>query len=161
METLCLSFRQVFYDLLPLLDRICWKMPHRTIYYCSGSYIWALISLIARFLEPTWSPSGADRSQVGPMMAPWSLLSGLLFINHSNIVCHKSCRSFNPSYSWKHKRDVYSCNVHLVRISGTLFLQTGLMAWCYKYEGVHLSTMVDKYPGYTTMPVHSLMGCAT
>ena len=35
-------------------------------------------SLIARFMGPTWGPSGADRTQVGPMLAPWTLLSGLL-----------------------------------------------------------------------------------
>ena len=34
------------------------------------------ISLIARFMGPTWGPSGADRTQVGPMLAPWTLLSG-------------------------------------------------------------------------------------
>ena len=31
---------------------------------------------IARFMGPTWGPSGADRTQVGPMLAPWTLLSG-------------------------------------------------------------------------------------
>ena len=30
----------------------------------------------ARFMEPRWGPSGADRTQVGPMLAPWTLLSG-------------------------------------------------------------------------------------
>ena len=34
---------------------------------------------IAKFMGPTWSPSGANRTQVGPMMAPWTLLSGDLF----------------------------------------------------------------------------------
>ena len=29
-------------------------------------------------MEPTWGPSGADRTQVGPMLAPWTLLSGRL-----------------------------------------------------------------------------------
>ena len=38
-------------------------------------------SKIARFLGPTWGPSGADRTQVGPMLAPWTLLSGL-FTSH-------------------------------------------------------------------------------
>ena len=33
-------------------------------------------ALIARFVGPTWGPSGADRTQVGPMLAPWTLLSG-------------------------------------------------------------------------------------
>ena len=33
--------------------------------------------LIARFMGWTWGPSGADRTQVGPMLATWTLLSGL------------------------------------------------------------------------------------
>ena len=33
---------------------------------------------IARFMGATWGPSGADRTQVGPMLAPWTLLSGAL-----------------------------------------------------------------------------------
>ena len=32
-------------------------------------------SLIARFMGPSWGPSGTDRTQVGPMLAPWTLLS--------------------------------------------------------------------------------------
>ena len=35
------------------------------------------LSLIAIFMGPTWGPSGADRTQVGPMLAPWTLLSGV------------------------------------------------------------------------------------
>ena len=31
--------------------------------------------LIARLMGPTWGPPGADRTQVGPMLAPWALLS--------------------------------------------------------------------------------------
>ena len=34
-------------------------------------------SLIVRFMGPTWGPSGADRTQVGPMLVPWILLSGI------------------------------------------------------------------------------------
>ena len=34
-------------------------------------------SLIARFMGLKWGPSGADRTQVGPMLAPWTLLSEL------------------------------------------------------------------------------------
>ena len=26
---------------------------------------------------PTWGPSGVDSTQVGPMLAPWTLLSGV------------------------------------------------------------------------------------
>ena len=42
-------------------------------------YIVKFPTLIARFKGPTWGPSGADRTQMGPMLAPWTLLSGQLF----------------------------------------------------------------------------------
>ena len=35
------------------------------------------VSLIAKFMGTTWGPSGTNRTQVGPMLAPWTLLSGL------------------------------------------------------------------------------------
>ena len=36
-----------------------------------------VISLTARLMGPTWGPSGAGRTQVGPMLVPWTLLSGI------------------------------------------------------------------------------------
>ena len=52
--------------------------------------IWptAVSALIARFMRPTWGPSGADRTQVGPMLASWTLLSGRLTckrLQHSHV----------------------------------------------------------------------------
>ena len=41
-------------------------------------------TVIARYMGPTLGPSGADRTQVGPMLAPWTLLSGTL-LNSPNI----------------------------------------------------------------------------
>ena len=38
-------------------------------------------SLIARFMGPKWDPSGADRTQVGLMLAPRSLVSGSMFLH--------------------------------------------------------------------------------
>ena len=32
-------------------------------------------TLIARSMGPKWATSGADRTQVGPMLVPWTLLS--------------------------------------------------------------------------------------
>ena len=37
-------------------------------------------SLIARFMGPTWGPPGVDRTQVGPVLAPWTLLSGIHYV---------------------------------------------------------------------------------
>ena len=39
-----------------------------------------IVSLISRFVRPAWGPPGADRTQVAPMLAPWTLLPG--FIPH-------------------------------------------------------------------------------
>ena len=35
--------------------------------------------LIARFMGPTWGPSGADRFQMGPILAPRTLLSRAVY----------------------------------------------------------------------------------
>ena len=43
-------------------------------------------ALIVMFMGPTWGPSGADRTQVGPMLAPLTLLSGWLSLC---IVTHR------------------------------------------------------------------------
>ena len=42
----------------------------------SGPLSFSIHTLTARFMGPAWGPSGADRTQVGPMLAPWTLLSG-------------------------------------------------------------------------------------
>ena len=36
-----------------------------------------ITSLKTWFMMATWGPSGADRTQAGPMLAPWTLLSGI------------------------------------------------------------------------------------
>ena len=45
--------------------------------------------LIAKFMGPTWGPSGANRTQVGPMLAPWTLLSGSALIFPSTYIYTK------------------------------------------------------------------------
>ena len=44
-------------------------------------------TLIARLMGPTWGPSGADRSQVGPRLVPWTLLSGYIWVRSWNCCC--------------------------------------------------------------------------
>ena len=36
---------------------------------------------IAKFMGPTWGPPGSCRPQMGPMLAPWTLLSGSRYSN--------------------------------------------------------------------------------
>ena len=47
---------------------------------------------IAKFMGPTWGPPGFCRPQMGPMLAPWTLLSGKCLTR----ICHPrlaSCSS--------------------------------------------------------------------
>ena len=43
--------------------------------FCSHGYN-LNTAQIAKFMGPTWGPPGSCRSQMGPMLAPWTLLSG-------------------------------------------------------------------------------------
>ena len=56
------------------------------------------VRLIARFMGPTWGPSGADRTQVGPMLASWTLLSRKGLRGHAE---RKRCRvSISSNCVW-------------------------------------------------------------
>ena len=67
---------------------------------------------IARFMRPTWGPPGADRTQMGPMLAPWTLLSGfppvwsssaiitLIIISVVVVVVKFTLSSSSSSSSW-------------------------------------------------------------
>ena len=94
--TVCLSTR---YQIIPLTDLS--SNCQRELYlsympFISFSYtdlkqvlnigVWRFIIfdwsyyvvvLKAMFMGPTWGPSGTDRTQMGPMLAPWTLVSGL------------------------------------------------------------------------------------
>ena len=61
--------------------------------YCD----WIKVSPIARFMGPTWGPFGADRTQVGPMLDPWTLLSGVIFqVSARRQYLCKSCEIYFP-----------------------------------------------------------------
>ena len=45
--------------------------------------MWSYPCLITRFMGPIWGSPGADRTQVGPVLAPWTLLSGLFLVSCS------------------------------------------------------------------------------
>ena len=49
------------------------------------------VSQIARFMWPTWGPPGFCRPQVGLILAPWTLLSGIL---------HSTC-TVTPGYRFR------------------------------------------------------------
>ena len=52
-------------------------------------------SQIAKFMGPTWGPSGSCRPQMGPMLDQWTLLSGLCFAI-SRCSCRLSTKHEQP-----------------------------------------------------------------
>ena len=61
--------------------------PHQSG-HCSASThrsVFKMDDLIARFIGPTWGLPGADRTQVGPMLAPLSLLYGMVSDVNNNL----------------------------------------------------------------------------
>ena len=57
---------------------------------------------VTRFMGPTWGPPGSCRPQMGPMLAPWTLLSGykisFAFFGFviQILVWHTKTQQFNP-----------------------------------------------------------------
>ena len=47
-------------------------------YYCITQHSSIMVTQMAKFLGPTWGPPGSYRPQMGPMLAPGTLLSGHL-----------------------------------------------------------------------------------
>ena len=56
------------------------KPPHEIYYW--------VVPLIARFLGPTWGPFGADRTQLGPMLASLTLLSWTIWYTFACSMLH-------------------------------------------------------------------------
>ena len=88
---LMLSFAQVLSGnkslpepLLTYHQRYLWHSPESNL--TTSAHAFSSITcvqrlpLITRFVGPTWGPPGAGRTQVGPMWAKWTLLSGTLKI---------------------------------------------------------------------------------
>ena len=63
-----------------------------------------MLTRIARFMGPTWGPAGAYGTQVGPILAPWTLLSGDILLiwpagtHSSEILINKTKFSFREMY---------------------------------------------------------------
>ena len=70
-------------------------------------------SQIARFMWPTWGPPGSCRPQVGPMLAPWALLSGMVL---SAVITQRRYCGYGHD-SWGGEGDAY---IHISGIAALL-----------------------------------------
>ena len=62
-----------------LLQQPCVGLGKRAGAMCDAWWDFLMRALITRFMGPMWGPSGASRTQVGPTLAPWTLLSGSVY----------------------------------------------------------------------------------
>ena len=53
---------------------------------CHNVICCLIATQIARSMGPTWGPPGSCRPQMGPMLAPWTLLSGNCWGYYSSLV---------------------------------------------------------------------------
>ena len=96
-------------------------------------------SPIARFMGPTWGPSGADRTQIGPMLAPWTLLPGLFFSACQNnwfhpclsgmfywhcsaYCCHSTIKKLNDTGKWITWINLFVINIQILFCNGKSYL---------------------------------------
>ena len=63
-------------------------------------------SQIAKFMGPTWGPPGSFRPQMGPLLAPWTLLSGVVSVQHWNLSRITSPLWWEPPVDSHHKGPV-------------------------------------------------------
>ena len=56
-----------------ILLGIYWRHTNELLLVCTiHKVVQWFMPLIARFMGPSWGPSGADRTQIGPMLVPWT-----------------------------------------------------------------------------------------
>ena len=52
------------------------RIPCISVSVSLTTYILGMDAQISKFMGPTWGPPGSSRPQIGPMLVPWTLLSG-------------------------------------------------------------------------------------
>ena len=78
-------------------------------------------SQITRFMGPTWGQSGATRTQVGPMLAPWSLLSGPLFTKKTSSYGYRDPHD-KPKTVWRPSQ-VYNGNLYTDKTASSQWIE--------------------------------------
>ena len=109
------EFTENYYLQHRLFDR-SWKPFEHGMYFFTdwkrnASSI-QIISQIARFMELTWGPHGSCRPQVGPILAPWILLSGMLIFPRT--VTTDNSQLLHEGEMWD---IIHECNVWLTHWS--------------------------------------------
>ena len=90
-------------------------------------------------MGPTWGPSGADRTQVCPMLAPWHLLSGFCYTKISQLMGCLFGGILSISYLWYAIDALYVTPYHIIdrAIAQSNCIRYGLMQkWKLNHDDV-------------------------
>ena len=128
---------------LPVVDSGWMHQGHHYIAYAVmiSSLVLRMASLIASCMGPTWGPSGADRTQVGPMLAPWTLISGMISQHVNTLRPRQNIElfaiTFANVFSW-----IKVCEFWLIsHLSWFLTVQLAIFShWFRLWLGTHQAT---------------------
>ena len=106
--------------------------------------------LIARFMGPTWGPFRANRTQVGPMLAPWTLSSGFIL---TGIRPVKSLLTGDEALI------AIKCSMHICQSSGLAVKITSLSSTgMEKYLAFH--RICENYQPRASYQIRKIVACA-
>ena len=93
-----------WYNLEIILNVFSWEThaPVSELTWPCGPSSICVPSQITKFMGPSWGPPGSCRPQMGPMLAPWTLLSG----TYQSITPSNSC-----SLAADTRHDIWGCRV--------------------------------------------------
>ena len=104
---------------------------HIRYYRCLHCGCTLVYTLIARFMGPTWDPSGADRTQMGPLLVPWTLLSGYINTTSCTLKLHAIILIQTEHTHRQHLAYVDHCNQRHMDIHVSIYACTQM--WWYIY----------------------------
>ena len=106
-------------------------------------------SQIARFIGSTWGPPGSCWPQVGPMLSPWILLSGVrMNMRHA----FKNITSTSNKHQFLINLNIGTCNIH-TQLHNSLWPSDAI--WRHR----SWSTLAQVMTGCLMAPSHYLNQC--
>ena len=77
-----------------------WSAPLILFQYKEHFYISITKIPDSKFMRPAWGPPGTCRPQMGPMLAPWTLLSGIRWLWDVLFSYNRNCAGKMVSWYW-------------------------------------------------------------
>ena len=116
-----------------------WQCLGGEAYTCTIDIALILISQIAKFMGPTWGPPGSCQPPMGPMLAQWTLLSGL------KLCENKGCQS--PSQLFRYTGVAIFTDGKWIQWMAATLVRFDI--WMYKYGLILLE--LDWWHGLETL----------